>query len=1109
MTVTNMRKLYAVLLLLTLLTTIVTAQEPERSCVEILVDDFIPDTSTCSIENRTVGPYTDAELRENNLLDGGYCCGLANYDVQRTYIQNRVTRAGCQYFANQYEDITFTPAEPSSSYEAVCQATSNTTYTFTGTAINSSNQEPLPQTTINISINDEVRTATTDTDGSYRVSITTNPGSQYTITANHEKCEILQPIEGSLDRTTNVENTVQLCDTNTEPTEPQPQRGLCGNEELNEGEECEPNIDREQVFSEEYQNTQCPTDQTGNVYCTDQCTVANTCQPTDTPQSSCAQLANQENLTVQTNLDIGNEETTLTADWSLTSQNNCQPGFSTFKVLNPDGDVIYSITGLQDNTYQHTFPNDELRDSEEHTVQVTAIYSGVRRTGTTPFTPYILCNDRGLNPGETGTFCIEPLENGDNLLTCNPNGTAETSQCQEGCTTTSRTTAQCSTTTCQQCSGPFNLFSSLAQIVLNTDSTTNTNTTTCNTQYQQNLCYYEPTSVQFAVRGNTESCGDITSCASYKSQATCTDNPCQMQFAEQCEWINNGPLGDGYCVGETPQREPATCTACGSTGCTETVCEESLGNSQGQGTGYCYYNEDAIYNPETVPPTPQGPEYDRHRCMPRDQAGCETYNTEQSCTGDTEMQRNPDTMTLTPSQDELGYGVCKWGVPENENQQRPPSCYRDSDDNNAADCPTSLGNQRTNCIQDTNPPHTTLTGIENNARIPKPVIAELTRNVRDQETSTDTIQTTYTAGQQTFQSLAEVKDYIDDEAPQTHTIRYWSEDKHHNVEQPKTLTVTITDDIAAVLQLTATHTTYTVGNANALTNNITATFTQPEAQFRPLTCNVALINAQNTDETLRETTREITSPQHNVVFQDIKRQGDYNVRAECTDAYGRTANVFATLSIDLDPTITNPKPHVEAVQANQELTISIETEQPRTCEYKQSQTPWTPYTETGGQTHSATITTQSQGHHEIQTRCQNGTKYLYGDSVDDIVYTVDTQPPEVRLESRAGLAQNELEEQNEVDVEVICNDQPTNFGRVANAGCSETYTYCYNATGECTPQTQTIGTGFTMRANPDQTVEEEARVTIADRFGNEETGTYTVDLLDTSLTVEVDITING
>jgi hypothetical protein len=1042
--------------------------------------------------------------------DMGYCCNLpddiGDDDNAKT---GEVTRAYC---SNLTGDFT----QQDGSRDEVCAQTTPEV-TFEGYIKNATSDETVDGANVTVEYGDVdnlvEKNASTDTNGFYNVTFLETDASTTTlrITAESGTCQttITRPVSST-------ENNVSICQ-DSEDEEPPSEEVLCGNNELNAGEDCEV-INGESTYADTVEDgtRTCDTQSctayvdSNNPSCDSTCRVGccnqPICQEGGEPKTICQPVicGSNPNMPLQATSTVNDDTVDITVSWDHNI--TCSAVETQINITGPDGFKETTITETSSHTF--TFQKDVFEDGDtaDETYDVTArsTFSHTTATNTTTVTPRLICDGR-----QGQSFCYTNTEGNTGVMDCAASEPDFTNCGGEVCSQETPESASCRQNVCESCRGPYDAFSSE---LLYTPIPGQDDPASCAPYFDANTCYYEPKSTQETVSGQSETCQDIDSCAEHQSQRTCTNNPCKQEL--DCEWETlSAGFGDGYCRADNPADvDPSVCQQCEAGSCTESLCQDFYGDIESPGQSYCYYNEQSSYNEDGEPIDPQ---YQRFRCMARPQSGCATYYQNQTqCTGpQDESLTLADDHTRTPSDDYFDFGTCTY----DESQAIEFGCFKDADDNGEPDCldedsPNTF-NQR--CVTDHTPPNTTIQGIEDGERVRQPYLDRLTITTSDNEYSQSNTTVTVEYNDETFSSTdnnaveTQLTEAIRQANTNTHKFTYWAEDQAHNLEVKENHTIKTYDDLDDTLNLTLNTTTFMRG-ATATANLTATTGTLNDDRTLACTNELTQTNGPTTAERTGQNESEVTT-----TFGYLS-SGIYQVTTTCNDQHGFTYTETETTTIDLDSTITNTTPKYSVVSPG-DITITAETNTSRRCQYEQSD-EWQDFTETGEETHEATVETTDDGLTRHSVRCANpGTTnptWIYGDEQYTIAYAVDGQAPRINATITGNDISTQLttEDQtivaDQATVELRCQDQPniTYGDETLNRGCKTTQYCTGTTTDDCNIEADgnTYESSFIIEASQDQDVTEQITIYQSDGIYST-TQHYPVNLVDDGLGLSVTI----
>ena len=1047
--------------------------------------------------------YAVIDSPEDSLADQGYCCSIPGGDETAEEGGDQVTRAYCNNISGSFTTDDY------DTRAAACQDGSFTT-TFQGYVTNASDDTLVQGANVTVTYgnigNTTTNTTSTDENGFYNVTLyepTNTDSLTLSIEAQKNLCskEVAPP-------PSSTQNNVSICEDNDE-SDPEDEDNRCGNGVINGDEECEVTADGTIYANDIAEGTRTCDAQNCVAYVDDE--ESDLCENDDSTVCQPITCGDNPNMPLSTSSIIKETTVDITVTWSHNV--SCDPQETEINITGPDGFEETAI--IESTSHTFTFNKDRFKDGEttddQYTVRAQSQFTHTTASNQTTVTPKLICDGRAEesfcytdNNDETGVMMCDEQGNAIDFNACN--GTAVCSQ-------QTPKSARCRQNVCESCRGPYDLFSSE---VLYTPVPGQSDLDQCSTYFQDNVCYYEGTSKQNTVKGQSEVCQDVKSCSDYESQQTCSANPCQKEL--DCDWqsLSQG-LGDGYCRADDAEEVgPGVCQQCGSESCTEYLCQDFYGNISGTpGESFCYYNEDATYSDGV----PQDPEYIQHRCMARPQSGCATYNQNQTqCTNGTPVQVAENNSITQPSEDFFNFGACTY----DESPDIEYGCFKDADGNGQPDCLSDSTDSPFDprCVSDFQPPNTSISGVNDGERIRQPHLNRLTFTTSDNEyeQSETTLHVAYDDNTYNDTDATVVKTNLVEDIRQAKTntlnLTYCAEDGAHNLEVKQDFTIRTYKDMADTLNLSLAVDTFNVGATP--TANLTAT-TGSLSYARNLTCTYDL---QQTEGGSTTSERAAQNQEQTTVTFGYLDGGVYQVTTNCNDDYGFTYDETQTATIDLDNTITNTSPKYDVVSENT-ITLHAETNQSRTCQYN-IEDDWTPFESStdGNTTHEATVQTPENGLVTHEIRCANNTNnptWIYGDEEDTIVYAADNTAPSINATitgngtTQALTTQDQILQADQATIDITTTGKPdiTYEDQVLNYE-TETGTslqYCTGTTGNsCTisEDGETYEAPFTLTAAEDQDIVEEVTIYASDGRTNKER-TYQVNLVDNSLGLSVTI----
>ena len=704
---------------------------------------------------------------------------------------------------------------------------------------------------------------------------------------------------------------------------------------------------------------------------------------------------------------------------------------------------------------------------------------------------------------------------GDSLTSCDENG-KETGgiTCQGGCYgPTGDPNApiyECKITeVCESCNGPFGLYPYDYALTVGYNS--------CGEAEQDNACYLDDYSTLMNLIGEYKSCTEIKSCYEYANQQSCSDNPCDIIGAENCEWINytenKNELGLGVCIPQEPEAQD--CTKCTENGILGNYCPEDVCKLFGD-DGKCFYN--AITSNFAI---------DKLSCLNVENVGCETYDTKTQCIGSNNKnftanvfyneagntRINPSTNKVTQNSNDLySRNRCVWIDSSNK-------CIKDSDSDSRvalspkSDCNGESLNTET-CLLDFVAPETQIfildQQLQENGIYSKTQLNYLSASVNEP------IKDTYYSIIKGFQEVvpgpltygytypiktrAEFINSIQSLAEGKYKIYYYSEDKHKNLEEVKSVPFEIIKSLSDISVTWTNKSVYNINSDQYLTN-----LTVKVNYDSTLNCQVNLTQIADPTKQFAGNARKST-PNLEWLYQDLT-DGAYILDVVCADEHMQRVDRIYTINIDADTTIKHPEPRGLTFKPGP-ITLSIETTEDGTCYYNNDpnyvppenptiypgQAQWTAFASTEHKIHTATINVQKEGMHFYYTGCHFPAPYnrnYYGNIGDMIYFAIDNSSPQLNLiDVATGENYTNATAKETVSLKLICDDynpllddwssKPYSFG------CNSVkYNIYYNDTtyGYSQPVTITSGETRTVYA-PTRFVKTYLNVTLNDTGGN-------------------------
>ncbi|MBR9676949.1 hypothetical protein GOV04_02315 [Candidatus Woesearchaeota archaeon] len=433
----------------------------------------------------------------------------------------------------------------------------------------------------------------------------------------------------------------------------------------------------------------------------------------------------------------------------------------------------------------------------------------------------------------------------------------------------------------------------------------------------------------------------IDSCYDFKTEYACQNDNNKCGFsAGECEWqtvTDNSALdelGAGVCrPTDIAKQECSRCDVdAGFDNCNTQLCE--LYAARDDGNSDCHYS---IVG-----------------CKASDEMGCSLYDTAQQCLGsngqesDYELKYTPlphdgirvgvTNVRNQSSEDQFGYGTCKWGYDSIRDANR---CFKDADDNNRPDC---LGFV---CDTDNTPPVTT---INYPSRTGLPIMLD----VRVQDITEYGIRTYYRIVEKTIYDTDPLIHYpnssttnvydsdagidivnnanLADQEDTEFTIVYYSVDAVNNLEGITTLTLEVDSRAPTITLVEDDRTSYAIDEFEDNWFTDLSIHLEADEQSR---CSAYLANDFGTGtpvQTYNNLNGELT-PTRTLIYN--LQDGFYNYHYTCIDEVGNQASDIIQLRIEGSKAIiVNEPTRTEAgVTIGDSVQLDITTDTFATCKY--------------------------------------------------------------------------------------------------------------------------------------------------------------------------------
>jgi len=905
-----------------------------------------------------------------------------------------------------------------------------------------------------------------------------------------------------------------------------PNNFVCNpNGALDAGEPCDPGISgASQIFSSN--SNQCSdyiSGTQGTVTCTNQCIVdTSACVscPTNPDDCSLNQCTTCSTECVNAPICAGTcqDKTKVTLDgsriakelkvnltWNIESTPSCAGTplkFILDRCLAENeqctGTGLKTITTMGPTIRQYLDADTLLKTGKEYCYNLTAEMNGAMDNYNVSSNQLfcIKMPDTECLNRDAGRFCNKDATGNAVISQCKDSGkfTLDTDKCQDACVGPDiNGDVRCiDTNICTSCNGPFGVFGYTDNMYLASgfgDSNMDCHAAAFEPDGEQaGICYLDEASVTNSAIGQYKACSDVWTCYDYKTRSSCSDDPCMISLAKNCNWkpilsnaSDESDTGLGVCVPKNPGFQD--CTQCDSNSplgvCTPTIC--SLYGEEGK----CNYNPS---------PNPSKPITDAFFCMDKAKMSCNSYKTQNDCVGPDNKEFKADisydnneiikgTSTndiIQRSHDKYGFGTCRWI--DSGNNDGTGSCYKDADMNNDTsndDCsPKDL-----RCLTDFQYPKTNISLI-NGQEYSTAEISGMTYTINDTYSRNDgtsrDVKTYFSiepkeTNQKYARPATELKDIenIMPTQPGDYVLYYFSKDPSNNYEPVKNISFTLIKDLSGIKVTKKIDSAYIEGPDVFLSNlTITAKY---DSQ---ITCRSTLTPIINTSrEMLGNDAKSGTEINFNYTLLE---DGDYNLLVECTDSHLQKFSYKETITIEADTTIKNPTPRGITVLPGG-ITISINTSENATCYYLNDKTftppknplsgtidgKWTEFKTTGQKHHETNVTKNKLSFEVYFTACKfNYTSptpvSFIGNYGDMIYFGVDNESPRLKIiDDDTHKEYNSTSVKQSVNLKFECNDTTQELllssgtiNKDLDFGC-DTMSYCKyysleDGTG-CTP----------------------------------------------------------
>jgi hypothetical protein len=763
----------------------------------------------------------------------------------------------------------------------------------------------------------------------------------------------------------------------------------CGNDIIEYGEECEPDITEGNPCPGACSATQCECSSyqvcgDGIVTGTEECEAGRTsnCGTAGCDTNNCLCNLGCEYRPLVTNITgavSSQDEPKVTVSWG---NSGCQEYIEKFILtrceVNPDNplencDAITEYDTTQEFSGEtFSFEDTSVETSSEYCYRLATVYDSTTYDGAAPFSEKV-CVTTGDDICYTvgDSFCRD-----NKVFSCDPStnrvrGTADDDcgspqlyppsqfyeyQCQE-----TQSGAQCTEVSkCSICNGLFEMFyydgkaRNLQGSLVDCLSFSH-----CHVDYSSTAVdkYYQ--------------CSKVHDCYDYASENACVSNSCGL--LSECEW---NPFYEGTSIG-----------VCSPTNESEQKCERCSSSAENLFDTAHLSSSDPLFDRKASPDKKDTPYnkffgecssdscalygsclYSDDVCRPLANAGCHDYATKEECvnwpnnniTGPQEIGIDTNAYAgtnqiITESDDRFGFGLCRW-----DNNH----CFKDGDDNGEDDCQVINKNDPAyrECVSDLTPPNTTLDvgtrvsdnmsiylyvekGAETYACLTEagkrcyPVVADPYRSRLRYDNATGQERMHLGADQILYQGFDESENPLPmkplsatDLNSGDYTLYYFSSDINHNLEEVKE-TEFFVDATEPVVEIETE--TVVDRSETPWTNNLSITFESYDKEapdfYGEVVCSIRLITENDPQEVYPAYSINERPGNTWELFYPTLKDGVYYIDYECTDAVGNVAQDHYMIELEGDKSITNILPRGPLKQTTVEITA--DTQYAGECRY--------------------------------------------------------------------------------------------------------------------------------------------------------------------------------
>jgi hypothetical protein len=483
-----------------------------------------------------------------------------------------------------------------------------------------------------------------------------------------------------------------------------------------------------------------------------------------------------------------------------------------------------------------------------------------------------------------------------------------------------------------------------------------------------------------------QACAALDSCMGYRTSTACTENICGKGGPDGCSWYGSGPEM-GYCA--ATQAAFNRCSDCTiQSGCTSNICEVELDKG-------CYFYESET----TRNDLPNG-------CYAPEDVICEMYTSQQDCEGGTTFSLHTtyssgarvagNNTYSSLSSDVAALGKCTWFEPAG----REAFCARDADDNNAPDLLLQATSTSLAMLRDFTNPRSAVIGTADTVY---PANFDVRLGTEPGTLAYTCLSRPNDACYPNEQNLANNRfttSFSGSEDNGAWVLRHYTEDASKNLEFVQEFRFLIDTEVPQI-DVNLNQTFYTT-STNTTRAHVAVHIQVSEMAY----CNTTLTTQEGTSiQGVRELQQLLSQPQgalgreFSYAYPQLA-DNNYRLRVTCSDLSRNQNITVVNFIVDSNNTIGNPQPAARTPPLNRtQVPINITTNANAQCRFGQRGDNWvqmTPYSVTGSTLHRHTVALPT-GDYRFQTACDFGGTVIYGDLVDDILFSIDRLPPVVHL----------------------------------------------------------------------------------------------------------------